>query len=128
MRCHYEDLYVGVELSAHPSLRLVNLERLLGRKDIYVPGRREYIGADGLLAHWVRSQQAYERVAADFERKRALHAAGSSALRCAPWRSTFAQLDQFPCCHNWTVCEPVTPLLRQRSAIQHPAVSEDSLK
>ena len=82
MRCHYEDLYVGVELSAHPSLRLVNLERLLGRKDIYVPGRREYIGADGLLAHWVRSQQAYERVAADFERKRALHAAaGGGAQR-----------------------------------------------
>lgn len=114
MRCHYEDLYVGIELSAHPQLSLVNLERLLGRKDIYIPRSSQYIGADGMLAHWVRSEEAFVRVRRDFEVKRRLRAAGSSDVHCAPWRASFVELAHFPCCQNWTVCEPVTPLLRQR--------------
>ena len=114
MRCHYEDLYVGVALAQHPQLTLVNIERLIGRKDIYQMGRKEYLGPDSLLAHWVRSEEAFRKVSADFERKRSMRAAGSSAVTCAPWRSTFAQLRHFPCCQNWTVCEPITPLLRPR--------------
>ena len=28
---------------------------------------------------------------------------------------SFPPLAHFPCCHNWTICEPRTPLLRQRT-------------
>ena len=112
-RCHYEDLYVGIHIASHPNISLVNLERLLGRKDIYLPRHTEYIGPDALLAHWVRSEVAFDQVEHDFVRKR--RRIGSSAIQCAPWAQTFPPLEKFPCCRKWVVCEPVTPLLRQRA-------------
>ena len=115
-RCHYEDLYVGIAIAGHASLSLVNLERLLGRKDVYIPGRREFVGADSMLAHWVRSEDAFKRVVNGFERTRGLRSRRSNALQCAPWASAFPPLrDGFPCCHDWHVCEPITPLLRHRA-------------
>lgn len=115
-RCHYEDLYIGIAIAAHPSLSMVNLERLLGRKDIYNPGSSTYIGADSLIAHWVRTDDAFVRVQAGFETARRTHAAGSSQLQCESWATSFPPLrEHFPCCHDWRICEPVTPLLRQRT-------------
>ena len=117
-RCHYEDLYVGIHIAAHPQISLVNLERLLGRKDIYEPRHTEYIGPDALLVHWVRSEAAFGQVERTFERKRKnAELAAEGRLSCAPWISSFPPLADFPCCHNWTVCEPNTPLLRQRAPI-----------
>ena len=117
-RCHYEDLYVGMLIAQHPQLSLVNLATLLGRKDIYEPGRREYLGPDSFVAHWVRSQAAYERVEADFDTAQRVRSASGNTLRCAPWAESFPPLrEHFPCCvQNWTLCEPATPLLRPRQS------------
>ena len=126
-RCHYEDLYVGAAIAQHPALSLVNLDTMLGRKDIYEPGRREYVGADSMLAHWVRSEEAFARVERDFERNRRTRSEQSSALRCYDWAETFPKLlEGFPCCHHWRVCEPVTPLLRQRASLYLNASSDRS--
>ena len=94
---------------ASPRVMAVNLDTLIGRKDIWTQ-RGAWLGAEGLLAHWVRTYDAYERVTADFE-KRNRHREVVSDVACHPWAAEFARLAEFPCCHNWSVCAPVAPLL-----------------
>ena len=113
MRCHFEDLYIGRLVAMHPRLSLVNLDTLLGHKDVWNPFNGRFVGADSLLAHWVRDGRAFELVTAGFEASR-IRSPAASALHCAPWASSFVELSSFPCCQNWSVCEPQTPLLRRR--------------
>ena len=63
----------------------------------------------------MRSEEAFTRVAREFEAKRRVRSADSASLTCMPWLPSFPPLAHFPCCHNWTICEPRTPLLRQRT-------------
>ena len=113
MRCHYEDLYVGWYMSRHPRLSLINLDSLLGRKDVYDAGRNLFVGADSFVAHWVRKDDAFEAVSAAFERAHSRSTA-SYAVGCSRWADSFANLRYFPCCQEWSICEPRTPLLRAR--------------
>lgn len=115
-RCHFEDLYVGRAIASHPKLTLVNLDTLIGRKDVWDPRNGHWVGADSLLAHWVRSKAAFNTVSRTFEARRGLLSASSLQLRCGRWAETFALLPSFGCCHEWSICEPLTPTLRKRGA------------
>ena len=118
-RCHFEDLYVGRYIAAHPALSLVNLDSMLGHKDVWHPPSGAWLGADSFLAHWVRTDEAFGRVTERFAAARALRHPDALALRCSSWRRSFSSLAAFPCCHNWTLCEPATPLLRARSGARN---------
>jgi hypothetical protein len=114
-RCHYEDLYVGRYVAQHPRLSLVNLDSMLGHKDVWQSGTRKWLGADSFLAHWVRDHEAFLRVSRGFEERRAMSSANSLDLHCMHWADSFELLPAFSCCQNWTVCEPATPTLRRRA-------------
>ena len=83
-RCHYEDLYVGRYMAAHPRLSLVNLDLLLGRKDVYNGGRTEFMGADAFVAHWVR-HGANTRTRMRGRASRGVPCAPCTAQAAAPW-------------------------------------------
>jgi len=116
-RCHYEDFYIGMYLAEHPELSLVNLDGLLGHKDVWQSGTGRWLGTDGFLAHWVRTDEAFRRVSDGFARARQLRHPDAMAMRCGRWADSFEALYQFPCCHNWTICEPLTPHLRTRQRL-----------
>ena len=105
-RCHYEDLLIGRELARHDRLQLVNLGPLLEEPNVFLV-KGEWIGVKGPLAHWTRTDAAFERATTAFSR--AASAAPLSPmppLSCSPWSASFPRLLEFPCCvHNWTLCE-----------------------
>lgn len=121
-RCHFEDLLLGQELSRHPSLHLVNLDRLVGRSNV-IAGKQQgggWVGATGILAHWTRTDEHFRRAIAGFSRATAAKAttfalAASAtwspisvapALECSLWRGSYTDLTAYPCCNNWTLCVP----------------------
>ena len=110
-RCHFEDLLLGHELSKHPRVHLVNLERILGRI-LVVEGRREgggWVGPQGLLAHWTRNAELFWRTVATFRQlavKRCADGPPVLPIECAPWRASYPDIHAFPCCHDWALCLP----------------------
>ena len=118
--CHFEDLLLGRELSHHPALGLINLDRLIGRS-MAIAGRAQgggWVGATGLLAHWVRTETNFWRAVAEFrtshQQQQQLWKGGDAqrtvapniTLECSLWRSSYADLAFYPCCQNWTLCVP----------------------
>ena len=117
--CHFEDLLLGRELSHHPALELINLDRLIGRSNV-IAGRAQgggWVGATGLLAHWVRTEKNFRRAVVEFQRtaqqqqlwkggdaQRTVAPASNLTLECSLWRSSYADLAFYPCCQNWTLC------------------------
>ena len=123
-RCHFEDLLLGRALAAHPAIALTNLDSLVGNPNV-ADNRGAWIGAGvgGLLAHWTRSDEAFDRAVADFQRAAASDGVCSVAwkgggstgpckrspsmqLACRPWQSLFPRLGEYPCCGKWTLCVP----------------------
>ena len=131
--CHYEDLLLGRELSRHASLTLVNVDRLIGRSMVLADKRQGggWVGATGLLAHHMRTEEDFWRAVAAFDHRApasttAMAGVGgltapAASLHCSMWRSSYADLSRFPCCHNWTLCTPpatVNRRVKQRSSRQ----------
>ena len=126
--CHFGDLLLGRELSHHPALELINLDRLIGRSNV-IAGRAQgggWVGATGLLAHWVRTEKNFRRAVVEFQRtaqqqqlwkggdaQRTVAPASNLTLECSLWRSSYADLAFYPCCQNWTLCVPPRQSKRQ---------------
>jgi hypothetical protein len=79
-----------------------------------------WVGATGLLAHWVRTEKNFWRAVAEFrtsqqqqqqlwkggDAQRTVAPAPNITLECSLWRSSYADLAFYPCCQNWTLCVP----------------------
>jgi hypothetical protein len=104
-QCHFEDLLLGREMAAREALQLANLGPLIAEPNVWAPGGK-WLGVHGPLAHWTRTDEAYERVADEFKRAATTAPYGPMPpLRCAPWRISFPRLRDFPCCASWNLCE-----------------------
>ena len=109
-RCHFEDLLLAREVASQPAVTILNLVGLIGKKDVLPPvGRRntgEWMGTEGFLAHWTRTEEHFRRAVAEFPLRRR---PTPPTLQCAPWAASFEPIRTFPCCRNWTLCEPDAP-------------------
>ena len=104
-RCHFEDLLLGREVALREELRLVNLGPLLAEPNVFST-RGAWLGVNGPLAHWTRSDEAFNRTVDEFRNASSLYPPRPvPTLQCAPWRDSFPRVREFPCCANWSLCE-----------------------
>ena len=107
--CHFEDLLFARAVAPHPAVFMLNLVSLIGNKDVVISSQQKnagrWVGSQGFLAHWTRADKHFKRAVAEFPLKRKMPA---PVLQCASWASSFQPVKNgdFPCCRNWTLCEP----------------------
>ena len=65
-RCQFEDRLLGLVLALHPRIRLVNLAGTIGPRMNVISGRGEWHGPDSFVAHWVRRNDLFERLASEY--------------------------------------------------------------
>ena len=105
-QCHFEDLLLGRELAQHRELQIVNLDFLLGQPNV-VSSRGEWLGTNGPVAHWTRSEEHFIKTIESFRRASQSLPVTSAFPKppCAPWGQSFRRLHEYPCCQNWTLCD-----------------------
>ena len=110
-RCHYEDLLLGRELAHRPSMRLTNLGGLIADPNVW-DFRGRWQRVHGPLAHWTRTDEAFNHTASQFARTARIAPTNvpMPKLACTPWLESFPRLVEFPCCRNWTLCESADAL------------------
>ena len=62
--CQFEDRLLGLALTSHPSLTMVNLAHTTGRMNV-VNNQGEWLGAESFAAHWVKRHDLFARVLED---------------------------------------------------------------
>ena len=111
-RCHFEDLLLGKEIALLSQLNLVNLGPLIAEPNVVSGPRRgrprgEWLGVKGPLGHWARTEALYSRTIREFERAaREVPPRPEPVFNCSLWAHSFPRLREFPCCQDWSLCEP----------------------
>jgi len=78
--CRFEDRLLGLTISSHPRVRLVNLAHSLGHMNV-VGHNGEWLGADSFAAHWVKSADTFAHVLEDLGPAEATVAAVRRTIR-----------------------------------------------
>ena len=96
-RCHYEDLLLGRELAHRPSMRLTNLGGLIADPNVW-DFRGRWQRVHGPLAHWTRTDEAFNHTASQFARTARIAPTNvpMPKLACTPWLESFPRLVEFP--------------------------------